>query len=592
MDQSYWPGRRAWPSRTEPVQNTSLPTQSALQLLLGGTSAGAPAAAAVAAAVSSEPGRNTVNPGLGAFHRVLADTVSNPARAGVSWPASATAEVQAAAVESGQGEPMPAPSTDPSGPEPAPLPPDPIPSVLPAQPPDGQDLPLPGPWSGKDLPPDAAQPVRTESAGPVRARLATLPPMPAMAPAAMVAPRQISASNANTDGITAPEQVAALAAAPTAAPASPASRITEAPLPPASRDPLAQAPQLAAAATIPGAEGRVASSVTAATTDGADPAAGGREGNGRAPASAHDPVRPNVPETTIRPAGTSTMRASPPDTVPMGPRPETGAATGEPASGPAATGNAGTRAPAAGSAAAMLAASPATPGAAEATVRERAFLDRMLETTAQHAAASDRPGPIGALTERRGSGESMQRRFAVVREASEPSESRSAVVAEARDFQSAAATARPLAAMVAARDLGALAERVEMLMARGAGSARVNVNLGDLGDVEVSVRMEARDAHVRFVVQDAALRETLDAHLPRLRQLLEDSGLRLADVSTGLPGGSAQDSAGRNGFGGRSSSGDQRWPQRATQPALDETGQIESGARDRHDGQHLLDAFA
>ncbi len=190
--------------------------------------------------------------------------------------------------------------------------------------------------------------------------------------------------------------------------------------------------------------------------------------------------------------------------------------------------------------------------ASEATVRERAFFDRMLDT------ANDRAGPerqpIVIAAERRTAGEWFQRRLATGREGAESADSRGLQVSEHRDPAGQALTARPVTA-AAGRDLAALAERVETLMHRGGGAARISLNLGDLGEVEVSVRMESRDAHVRFVVQDPAVREALDAQLPRLRQLLEDSGLRLGDVSTGLPGGSPDDSGRREGFDRRMADG-------------------------------------
>lgn len=228
-----------------------------------------------------------------------------------------------------------------------------------------------------------------------------------------------------------------------------------------------------------------------------------------------------------------------------------------------------------------------TRGAAEATVRERAFFDRLLDAGAERAGADRQPVMLAAA-DRRSAGDLSQRRFATPREVTDAADGRPLGVSEQRDATGVALTARPVNAVLVGRDLSALAERVEALMHRGNGAARISVNLGELGDVEVSVRMESREAHVRFVVQDAAVREALDAQLPRLRQLLEESGLRLGDVSTGLPGGSSDDTGRREAFDRRTAAGEG-----ASTVQLPDTGHdaVETPAPGRLDHQHLLDAI-
>lgn len=151
-------------------------------------------------------------------------------------------------------------------------------------------------------------------------------------------------------------------------------------------------------------------------------------------------------------------------------------------------------------------------------------------------------------------------------------------------LESAARGAAPRtgAALLQPRDLAALAERVEMLMHRRADAASLKMSLGDLGDLEISVRMESRQAHVHFAVHDPQLRESLEAQLPRLRDLLEQGGLDLGDIGM---------SAGPDS-GGEPESRD-RGPTRGASLAADGDigGQTGSDEREWRSGDHLIDAF-
>lgn len=74
-----------------------------------------------------------------------------------------------------------------------------------------------------------------------------------------------------------------------------------------------------------------------------------------------------------------------------------------------------------------------------------------------------------------------------------------------------------------------LPEQINMMLSRRAASATLHVEFEDLGRVEIKVRMDSDLAHVNFTVQSSA-REAIESYLPRLRALLEDSGLTLGDV--------------------------------------------------------------
>lgn len=156
--------------------------------------------------------------------------------------------------------------------------------------------------------------------------------------------------------------------------------------------------------------------------------------------------------------------------------------------------------------------------------------------------------------------------------------------AEGFEQQLRAAALRTVAPVTVARDIGMLAERIEMLMHRRGDFANLNLSLGDLGDLRISVRMEANQAHISFVAQDAAVRETLEQQLPRLRVLLEQSGVDVGDMGMDLSQGpgdqdargdrSASTTTGRAGID-------------ATEPEQDVLTVRRTG-----DGSHIIDAFA
>ena len=178
--------------------------------------------------------------------------------------------------------------------------------------------------------------------------------------------------------------------------------------------------------------------------------------------------------------------------------------------------------------------------------------------------------------------------------AGEEPERTTAAIAESGDPATRPQTARPVLPVIAGRDLAAVAERIEMLMHRRGGLANVSMKLSELGDVEISVRMEARQAHVQFVVQDAAAREALEAQLPRLRALLGEGGLNLGDVGTSLKDGAegqaqTRGGDGRSGEGPRPGSGPGRTAGAAS--AALTAAEDDAGRRPAGDGHRLLDAF-
>jgi len=123
----------------------------------------------------------------------------------------------------------------------------------------------------------------------------------------------------------------------------------------------------------------------------------------------------------------------------------------------------------------------------------------------------------------------------------------------------AAAPAQTLALDVPMRQAGwdqAMAERVVWMAKQGVQEAQIHLNPRHMGPIEVHVSVQKDQASVAFVAQHAATREALDAAMPRLRDMLQDSGLNLAqsevsqhdrqrDQAAGFAGGQERGQHGR-----------------------------------------------
>jgi len=104
---------------------------------------------------------------------------------------------------------------------------------------------------------------------------------------------------------------------------------------------------------------------------------------------------------------------------------------------------------------------------------------------------------------------------------------------ELRELATAAAPQPDFARRHTEAAMSTLAERVMMMRAAGQSGASVTLEPESLGRVDVHVRVHADTTHVSFIVQHAAVRDVVEASLPRLRTMLEDAGLSLGDVNVG-----------------------------------------------------------
>ena len=98
----------------------------------------------------------------------------------------------------------------------------------------------------------------------------------------------------------------------------------------------------------------------------------------------------------------------------------------------------------------------------------------------------------------------------------------------------------------------AMSQRVVWMVRNNIQQAQIQLNPRDLGPINVRVSVQNDQATVHFIAQHATTREALDAAIPRLREMLGEAGLNLAqsDVSqqhAGSQEGDAEQKAGANG---------------------------------------------
>ena len=86
---------------------------------------------------------------------------------------------------------------------------------------------------------------------------------------------------------------------------------------------------------------------------------------------------------------------------------------------------------------------------------------------------------------------------------------------------------------------GELANRLQIFARNGGHEATLQLHPADLGRLQVSITTEGDQARVVFVADSAAARDAIEQSMPRLREMLAQSGLQLShsDVSGQFQGG-------------------------------------------------------
>jgi hypothetical protein len=98
--------------------------------------------------------------------------------------------------------------------------------------------------------------------------------------------------------------------------------------------------------------------------------------------------------------------------------------------------------------------------------------------------------------------------------------------------QEAGAISRPLGQPGWSEDLG---EQVTWMMDKTVHSAEIKLNPAHLGPLEVRIRLDRDQAEIHFSSEHAAVREAIEAATPKLREMLGNQQINLAEVSVAVP---------------------------------------------------------
>jgi flagellar hook-length control protein FliK len=92
----------------------------------------------------------------------------------------------------------------------------------------------------------------------------------------------------------------------------------------------------------------------------------------------------------------------------------------------------------------------------------------------------------------------------------------------------------------------ALNERVLWMAGKSIQKAEIRLNPAELGPIRIEVLIRDDSAKVSFSAQNAVTREAIESAMPRLREMLSESGISLANTDVSDSGGSHEQHAGEN----------------------------------------------
>jgi flagellar hook-length control protein FliK len=136
-----------------------------------------------------------------------------------------------------------------------------------------------------------------------------------------------------------------------------------------------------------------------------------------------------------------------------------------------------------------------------------------------------------------------------------------------------------------------LGHKVNYLVHGKMQTAELHLNPRELGPVSIQIKMETNQATLAFTAQHAETRQALEAALPRLRELLSDSGITLAQATVG-----GELAAQQQAFGDLSQQAPRQFTARSSASAnsderISAPGPAEAPTRARR-GNGLVDTFA
>jgi len=82
--------------------------------------------------------------------------------------------------------------------------------------------------------------------------------------------------------------------------------------------------------------------------------------------------------------------------------------------------------------------------------------------------------------------------------------------------------------------------RVAWMSKEGIHSARLQLNPHNMGSIEVKISIQNDQANISFLSQNSAVREVIEASLPRLREMMTESGVKLEQANVSSNGDAQQ----------------------------------------------------
>ena len=90
-----------------------------------------------------------------------------------------------------------------------------------------------------------------------------------------------------------------------------------------------------------------------------------------------------------------------------------------------------------------------------------------------------------------------------------------------------------------------ISKRISIMNSEGLQSARIQLDPPELGALEIKIKMTSDQMNVGFTSNQPMVREALEAQAPRLREMMEQEGINLADVNVSDQG--QQQAGGQSG---------------------------------------------
>lgn len=104
-------------------------------------------------------------------------------------------------------------------------------------------------------------------------------------------------------------------------------------------------------------------------------------------------------------------------------------------------------------------------------------------------------------------------------------------------------------------DADEMSERVQMMLSKNLKQVDIRLDPPELGKVHIRLNLQGEQAQVQFVVSHTQTREALEHSMPRLREMLNQQGIALADTSVQQQnsGQHASEQQEQNAFSGKGS---------------------------------------